>query len=182
MDTQVCVLFSISSDTVCVCENRSAQASFLSLVSLRCPFAHTNSPDRSPWNGFYNSHIFRPLHPHPTPQRLRRQAIAANLPPRRSSTLNPHPPMQLWSKTTVPADQDSASSNRPRTSPGHQDGTVNDITTAYAGKKGWVTAYIELGTQVGICQLDSLENPADGSMCTRTVLRWVAEGKIPWGF
>ena len=35
---------------------------------------------------------------------------------------------------------------------------------------------------MGICQLDSLENRADGSMCTCTVLRWVAEGKIPWGF
>lgn len=35
---------------------------------------------------------------------------------------------------------------------------------------------------VSLCQLDALENCADSSTCTCIVLRWVAEGKIPWGF
>jgi hypothetical protein len=50
--------------------------------------------------------------------------------------------------------------------------------------QGWKTGRTSSWERkwVSLCQADSLENRADSSMCTCTVLRWVAEGKIPWGF
>ena len=38
------------------------------------------------------------------------------------SNSNPHPLIHLWSRASMPGDPDSASSNRQRISPGHQDG------------------------------------------------------------
>ena len=178
MDIQVCFLFSISSDTVCICKNRSSQASFLSLGSLRCPFCVHQLARLLPLE-----QILQLTHSSPTSSTSNAIATVASTSDRSKSTSkaklnsNPHPLIQLWSRTSVPGDQDSTSSNRPRISPGHQDG---QRTTSWPPtprrKDGSLPrlgdrTYVELGTQVGICQLDSLENPADGSMCTCTVLR-----------
>ena len=64
--------------------------------------------------------------------------------------------------------------------------TANDIMTAYAEKKGWVTAKAgrpdihRAGNASECCQMD--ENSVENSMCTCVVLRLVAEGKVPWAF
>ena len=96
MDVQVCLLFSVSSNTVCICKNRSFQASFLSLESLRCPFAYTNLSDCFPWNRFSTASASNTA-----------ATVAStsdpNPPQMRSLTLTPHPPMRLWSRTSVPA-------------------------------------------------------------------------------
>ena len=116
MDIQVCLLFSVSSNTVCICKNRSFQASLLSLESLRCPFSYTNLSDCFPWNRFS------------TASASNTAATVASTSDRTKSTSNaksdsnPAPTDATLVEDKRTCSQDSVSSNRPRISPCHQDG------------------------------------------------------------
>ncbi|KAF8445602.1 hypothetical protein L210DRAFT_3392554 [Boletus edulis BED1] len=97
-----------------------------------------------------------------------------------SSSVSAASAMRTWRPGQRPLEQTNIQSKAPRW-------TASDIMTAYADKKGWVTAKagrpdIHRAGNASGYRLTLPENRFDRAMSICVVLRLVAEGKIPWAF